>query len=124
MTKQPFNFDNIAQEAANQSREGFEAFSRSGAIFAKGYEELLKTAAALTQSAVEQQAEYAKELMGSKSINDYADKQNKIAQANYEQFMETATKLSEMSVKVLSDASEPLNSQVAKAMNNTAKKAA
>lgn len=116
MTKQPFQFDQLAQDAANQSRESMEAFVKSGTIFAKGFEEIIKTAATLTQGAAEKQAEYTKQLMGSKTLNEYAEAQNKIAQSSFDQFMAGATKLSEMSVKVLNEASEPLNEQMTKTM--------
>ena len=123
MTNQPFQFDKMAQEAANQSREGFEAFVKSGEIFAKGFEDIVKTAASLTQTAAEKQAEFAKELMGSKTLNELAETQNKIVQANFDQFMSNATKLSEMSVKVMNEASEPLNAQATKAMKKANKAA-
>jgi len=116
MTKQPFQFDQLTQEAANNSRESVEAFVKSGEIFAKGFENIIKTAASLTQTAAETQAEFAKTLMGSKTLNEYTEAQNKIAQANFDQFMSSATTLSEMSVKILSEASEPLNEQMTKAM--------
>lgn len=121
MTKTPFQFDQLAQDAADAGREGFEAFVKSGTIFAKGFEDLIKTAANLSQDAAEKQAEYAKQLMASKTLNEFAETQNKIAQANFDQFMAGATKLSEMSVKVLSDGSEPINAQVNKAMQKANK---
>ena len=121
MTKQPFQFDQIAQEAANQSRESVEAFVKSGTIFAKGFEEIIKTAAGLTQNVAQKQAEFANQLMSSKTLNEYAEAQNKIAQSNFDEFMAGATKLSEMSVKVLSEASEPINTQVTKAVQKANK---
>ena len=111
-----FQFDQFTQDAANQSRENVEAFVKSGEIFAKGFENIMKTAAAMTQTATEKQAEYAKQLMGSKTLNEFAETQNKIAQSSFDQFMQGATQLSEMSVKVISEASEPLNAQMSKAM--------
>ena len=121
MNTQQFNFDQMAQEAANQSREGFEALVKSGTIFAKGFEDIMKVASSMTQNAAEKQAEFARQLMGSKTMNEYAEAQNKIAQANFDEFMTGATQLSEMSVKVLSEASEPLNEQMTKAMNQAQK---
>ena len=121
MTKPPFKFDQLAQQAADQSRDGFEAFMQSGTIFFKGFEEIARTAASMTQTAVEKQAEFTKQLMSSKTLNEYAEAQNKIAQANFDEFMAGATKLSEMSVKVLSEASEPLNSQMNKAVQQANK---
>ena len=116
MTKQPFQFEELAQDAANSSRESVEAFVKSGEIFAKGFEAWVKTATSMAQTAGEKQAEFTKQLMGSKTLNEFAEAQNKIAQANFDQFMTGATQLSEMGVKVLSEASEPLNAQMTKAM--------
>ena len=116
MTKQPFEFDKLTREAADLSRESIEAFVQSGAILAKGGEEMVKTAASMAQTAGEKQAEFTKQLMSSKTVNEYAQAQNKIAQASFDQFMAGATRLSEMGVKLLSEASEPLNAQVTKAM--------
>jgi len=124
MTKQPFQFDQMAQDAANQSREGMEAFVKSGTIFAKGFEEIIKTAASMSQNVAEKQAEFARQLMSSKTLNEYAEAQNKIAQASFDQFMSGATQISEMSVKVLNEASEPLNAQMTKAMAKSNKQMA
>lgn len=121
MTKSPFQYDHLAQDAANASREGMEAFVKSGTIFAQGFENIIKTAAAMTQAAADKQGEYARQIMGSKSLNEFAETQNKIAQASFDEFMSGAIKLSEMSVKVLGDASEPLNAQAAKAVQKANK---
>ncbi|MBX2834714.1 MAG: phasin family protein [Micavibrio sp.] len=123
MPQTNIKFDQIAQDAANSSREGVEAFIKSGTIFAKGFESWFKTAASLSQSAAEKQAQYAKELMSSKTLNEAAEKQNKIAQANFEEFVGNASKLSEMGVKLINDSIEPINSQMSKTMSK-AKKAA
>jgi phasin family protein len=124
MPNQPFKFDQISQDATNATRESSEAFLQSGAIFAKGFETMLKTAAAMTQTTMEKQAQYAQEIMGAKTLNEAAEKQSKIAQANFDEFMSSATTLSEMSVKLLNDSAAPLNEQMAKAMQNAQKMAA
>ena len=121
LTKTPFQFDQLAQEATEASREGFEAFVKSGTIFAKGFEDWMKVAANISQDVAEKQAEFAKQLMSSKTLNEFTETQNKIAQANFDQFMAGATKLSEMSVKVLSEGSEPINSQLNKTMQKANK---
>ncbi len=124
MTKQNFQFDQIASEAANSSREGVEAFIKFGTIFAKGFEDIIRTAASLTQSSAEKQAEYAKQMMGAKTINEFATAQNKIAQASFDQMMANATKISEMSIKVINESIAPLNDQMVKGMNKATKMAA
>ena len=122
-TPQNFDYTKMSQEAANASRESVEAMIKSGTIWAKGVEEIMKTAASLTQTAAEKQAQLAKDLMTCKSLNEFAEKQNKVAQASFDDLMANSTKLSEMSVKLLNDASAPLNAQMTKAMS-AAKKAA
>ena len=121
MSKQPFQFDKIATETANQGRESMEAFVKSGTIFAKGFEDIMKATAAMTQSVSEKQAEFTKQLMGSKTLNEFTEAQNKIAQSSFDQFMSGATQITEMSVKMLSEASEPINAQMSAAVQKANK---
>lgn len=124
MSQQNFQFDQLAQEAANAGRENMEAFIKSGTIFARGFEDLMKAAASMTQGAAEKQAQFAKEMMSSKTLNEFAEAQNKISQANFDEFMAGATKLSEMSVKLLNEGTAPINAQVTKTMQKAGKMAA
>ena len=57
-----------------------------------------------------------KKLISSKTINEFSDAQNKIAQTSFDDFMSGATKISEMGVKILTEAIEPINDQVAKSV--------
>lgn len=123
MTKGQTQFEQIAQDANDFSREGFEAFQKSLSILAKGSEEFFKTAMSIAQTSAEKQQQYMKDAMGSKTLNEWAETQNKIAQASFDDFMAGATKLSELSVKVLTDSSQPINEQATKAMNKTTKAA-
>ena len=113
-------FDKFAQEAAGYSREGIEAFMKSGTIFAKGFEDIYRTSMTMAQDAAEKQAQFVKEAMAVKNLNEFTDVQNKIAQANFDDFMANATKISEMSTKLLTEASEPINKQVNKATKKAA----
>lgn len=124
MSKQDFKFDQFTTEAASAGREQLEAFLKFQTTFTKGVEDIMRTAASLTQSAAEKQAEYAKQLMGAKTINEFSAAQNKIAQASFDEFMAGATKISEMSVKIMNDSLAPLNDQMAKGMQKASKKAA
>lgn len=124
MNKQNFQFEQLANEAANAGRENIEAFIKSGTIFAKGMEDIIRTAASLSQNAAEKQAELAKQIMGAKTLNELTSAQNKIAQANFQEFMSNATRLSEMSVKVLNESIAPINNQMAKSMSRVSRMAA
>ena len=54
--------------------------------------------------------------MSSKTINEFAEIQNKIAQTSFDDFMSGATKISEIGVKVITESSEPVNAQVTRAI--------
>lgn len=109
-------FDQFTKDAADISRESMDAFVKSGQIFAKGFEAIVKESMALAQTAAEKQMQFAKDAMTSKSINEFSDIQNKIAQSNFDDFMAGATKISELGVKVLTEAVEPINEQVTKSV--------
>jgi phasin family protein len=70
----------------------------------------------LAQEAGEKSQTMAKTIMSCKTINEFADVQTKMAQASFDEFMTNATKISEKSVKLCSDAMEPINDQMGKAM--------
>ncbi|MCC6598077.1 MAG: phasin family protein [Alphaproteobacteria bacterium] len=124
MPKQNFQFDQMANDTANAGRESMEAFIKSGTILAKGLEDIMRTAASLSQGAVEKQAEMTKQIMGAKTLNEFTAAQNKIAQLNFQEFMANATKLSEMSVKIMNESIAPLNDQMNKGLNRATKMAA
>ncbi len=114
-------FDKLSNDATEMGRENVEAVIKSSTIFAKGMEDIMRMSMSIAQGAAERQGKFMKEVMGSKNLNDFAEVQNKIAQANFDDFMSGATKITEMSVKMLNECVEPINSQFTKGMN-TAKK--
>lgn len=116
MSKGKSQFDKIANEAGSLGRDGFEAFNRSMTIFTKGFEDIVRTSMSIAQSAAEKQAQLMKEAMSSKTLNEFSEIQNRIAQSNFDDCMAAATKLSEMSVRVLNASAEPINSQLTKGM--------
>lgn len=116
MSQSKSNMDKMAQDASAFGREGFEAWIQSSTIFAKGFEEIARTAIALSQSAAEKQAQFLNQALSSKTLNEFAEAQNKIAQSNLDDIMSAATKLSEMSVKLLSESAEPINEQFGKSI--------
>lgn len=112
-------FEKFSQEAGDIGRDNMEALIKSGGLFAKGFEELLRTSMSLVQDSAEKQAQFVKQAMGVKTLNEWADVQNRITQNTFDDFMSGATKISELSVKVLTESTEPLNKQI----NKTVQKA-
>ncbi len=117
-------FDNFTKEAAEMSREYSEACVKSGTILMKGMEDFVGVVMSIAQSSAEKQAQFIKEAMSSKTINEFAEVQNKIAQANFDDFMAGATKLTEIGTKLMTDTAEPVNAQIGKAIKRASESVA
>lgn len=124
MAQGKVNFEKLTQDASDMGRENVEAMIKSSTILAKGFEDLMRTAMSFAQNTAEKQSKYVKEVMGSKTLHEFTEVQNKIAQANFDDFMSNTTKLTELGVKTLNESIEPLNSQITKGMQKASKMAA
>jgi len=118
MTQGKTQMEKATQDAADIGRESTEALMKCGTLFMKGFEDIMRETAALAQNAAEKQAQYVKEALSTKTLNEWSEMQSKIAQANFDDFMSGATKISELSVKLLSESAAPFNAQMTKAMKN------
>lgn len=107
-------FDTLYQDATSFGREGFEAFVQYMETITKGTEDIVKTSMNLAQESAEKQSKFFKETMSCKTISEWTNAQNKMAQASFDDFMSGTTKITELTVKVLTDATAPLNEQVSK----------
>lgn len=110
------SFDKMTKETADMSREYSEACVKSGTILMKGVEDIMSTVVSMAQATAEKQAKFVKDAMSSKTINEFADVQSKIAKESFDDFMESATKITELGVKVLTDSAEPVNAQLTNAV--------
>lgn len=119
MTKGTMQFDKFAQEAANSGKENMDAMMQSGNIFMNGCEEIMKTCLSMTQEAADKNTKAMKSLMGCKTVNDLTEAQTKLIRQNFEDFIASSTKLSELSMKVATDSFAPLNTR----LDDTVKKA-
>lgn len=117
------NFEKIRNEATETTRQGVEACAKSGTAIAKGWEQLIKTSIELAQNSAERQSAAFKDLMACKTLNDLTEAQNRIAQANFEDAMQAATKISEISIKIATEAFEPINEEVSKTIRKTSEAA-
>lgn len=119
MTKGTMQFDKFAQEAANSGKENMDAMMQSGNLFVNGCEEIMKTCLSMTQEAADKNTKAMKSLMGCKTVNDLTEAQTKLIRQNFEDFIASTTKLSELSMKVATDLFAPLNTR----LDDTVKKA-
>lgn len=117
-------YDKITQDAAAFGQEQVEAFVKSSTIFAKGMEGVMKACMELAQSSAEKAQGAAKTMMTCKTINEITEAQSKFAQSSFDDFMNSMTKLSEMSVKLATESMEPINDQMGKVMKKAAQQQA
>lgn len=116
MTQSKPQYDKIANEAVSASKENVEALIKSTNIWVKGAEDIMKTYMTLAQENASKNSEALKSLMACKTLNELTEVQNKLAQESFDGFMAGATKLSELTVKLTTDALEPINDQVSKSI--------
>jgi phasin family protein len=114
MTDSKAQYEKITSEAASTGKEGFEALIKSTNIWMKGSEDLFKTYMSFAQDTASKNSEAFKTLLSCKNLNELTEVQNKLAQESFDGFMAGATKLSELSVKLATEALEPINDQVSK----------
>lgn len=117
-------FDKLAQDASDISRENIEAVVKSTTIFAKGFEDILRVSMTLAQDAAERQGKFVKEVLSTKTLNEFTEVQNRVAQANFDEFVNGATKITELSMKIVTESLEPINTQVNKGIKKATQKMA
>ncbi len=112
MTSNKNHYDKFAAEAAHVG----DAMMKCGTILTKGMEDIAKAQMSWAQELAEKNGNVFKSMMACKTINEFTEMQNRLAQESFDDFMSGATKISELSVKVATEAFEPLNDQMTKAM--------
>jgi hypothetical protein len=112
-----------AEEMANISKAGFEAWMKSANIFMDNTQNMFKTITKMTNSARETQAAAMKQFMSCKTLNDMTETSTKVAQQTMEQSMSQATELAEKTIKSCMDTIEPISEQMSKGLQTTMKTA-
>ncbi|MBI1300817.1 MAG: hypothetical protein GC137_04070 [Alphaproteobacteria bacterium] len=120
-TKTAPQFDKIIKDTADFGAQYSDACSKSSAIWMKGVEDIMSAMTNLAQTTAEKQAAFVKEAMGSKTFSEFAHVQNKMAQTSFDDFMTGATKISEISAKILTDSVEPVSAQMSEAVQKASK---
>lgn len=102
----------VADEVAAFNKSNVDAFIKSGSVFFKGLEELTRSVVGLTQSQVESGMTVAKALISAKTLTEFTDLQNAYAKTSFDVAISEATHLSELAIRVTTDAIEPIGARV------------
>ena len=117
-------FEKLAQDAAVAGQDQLDAILKSSTIVAKGVEDIVKTCMEIAQDTGEKTATATKSIFACKTLNELTDVQTRLAQSGFDDLMSNATKLSEISVKLYTDAFAPINDQFGKAIKKASEKVA
>lgn len=117
-------FEKIAQDAAAVGQDQVDAIVKSSTILAKGVEDIIKTYMEIAQETTEKSQSVAKTVLSCKTLNEFTDVQTRLAQASFDDFLTNATRISEKTVKLYTEAFEPINDQMGKAMKKASDLAA
>ncbi len=112
MTQKKQQFDRMTQDAAASGKESMDAVIQSGNIVFKGMEDVFKTCIQMAQTSAEKNAQGFKSLLGCRTLSELTEANNRLAQQSFDDFMATTTRLSELTVKLASEAFEPINDQM------------
>ncbi|HXZ02230.1 MAG TPA: phasin family protein [Stellaceae bacterium] len=100
------------EELADLGRENMAAVMRANTALSSGWEAIGKEVILYARSSFEQAAETATALLGARTFEDVFQLNSDFAKANLERMIERSAKLSEMGIKLASDAFAPLGSRV------------
>lgn len=109
-------YEKMSSDATGYMRQGLESYVQYGTSMMKGMEVFTKTYMELAQDSAERNANALKGLMACRTLNEATEAQNKLIQSNLDESMSAATKLSELAIKICTEACEPINQQMTKTM--------
>lgn len=99
-------------ELADVGKENLEAFLKANTVLADGMERIGKEVIGLTRQSLESAAAATSALLDAKSIEDVMALQGDFTKSFVDQVLAGTAKLSEMGLKVASDAYDPLTQRV------------
>jgi phasin family protein len=109
------NFDRgvaALSEASAFGKQNFEAWLASATAAQKGFETLSARTVAFQKQALENHVAAAKSLMTSKSVQEFAEKQNDYVKGAFEAYVAEVTEVSELVQGLAKDALQPINERV------------
>ena len=80
-------YEKMAGDASAAVKQSVESYVQFGTSMMKGYEAILKTCMEMAQESAERNSAAMKNLMACRTLNEAADAQNKLVQANVDEAM-------------------------------------
>ena len=99
-------------EASSFGKQNMEAWVASATAAQKGFEVLSARAVAFQKAAIENHVAVTKSLMTSKSVQEFAEKQNDYAKGAFEAYVAEVTEVSELVQGLAKETLQPINERV------------
>ncbi len=99
-------------EASSFGKQNMEAWVASATAAQKGFETLSARAVAFQKAAIENHVAATKALMTSKSVQEFAEKQNDYAKGAFEAYVAEVTEVSELVQGLAKETLRPINERV------------
>lgn len=100
------------EELVAFGKDNVEAVVKSGAVAAKGFEDLAKAYAGFGLQSLEKAGSAAQALSVCKTPTEFMETQVKLARGAFEDYVAESRKLAELTAAVVNEAAEPLASRV------------
>jgi hypothetical protein len=110
-------------DLAALGRENLAALARANAALVKGFEEFGQEVASCAEHSLVSAMDTARALVGIRTLADLLALNSKVAQATLEGALANSARLSEIGLRVASEALEPLNERVAQAFGRAGRPA-
>lgn len=112
MAKVEFSSNAVAEDYKAMSKAAFDAYMKSGNLFAENFGALNREIMAFAQATLESNLETARALAAAGSFEEVVDLQTKHSQKSVDSFLAESAKLTEMSVEMANGTIEPLQSNL------------
>jgi phasin family protein len=100
------------EDVFSYGKDNVDAVMKSNAIFAKGVQDINKALFGFAQASLEDSVTAAKKILGCKTAKEVMDAQTALAQSSYAKAIVDSRKITDLSVKVAEEASQPITKQV------------
>lgn len=112
------------EDVVQFNKDNFDAMVKTGAIFAKGWQDMSTTVMGLAQESIEDGVAASKALLNAKTLKEIVEVQSGLAKANFDKIVTEGSRLSEVGVKLAEQAIAPINTRVTAAVEKLTKTAA
>jgi phasin family protein len=99
------------EDLTHMGRENFGALVRANTVLTQGLEAIGQEMIGYTRGSLSSAAEAATALLGAKTFQDVLELNNAFAKAAVDRFLASSARLSEVGVKVATEALEPLSAR-------------